>query len=84
MKNEYSRSVSMQCSTCGGTDFEFEDSDGPVRCTGCDRTYDRQELIRENGERIDPHIDEMKSEIMSDVRKDLSKMFKKFRSTRVI
>lgn len=79
MKKDYSRSVSMQCSTCGGTDFEFEDSDGPVRCTGCDRIYNRQELIRENGARIDSHVDEMKTEIMADVRKDFSKIFKKFK-----
>ena len=79
MKNDYFRSVSMQCSTCGSTDFEFEDSDDLARCTGCDRSFDRQELIRENGERIDSHVDEMKSAIISDARKDLRKMFKKFR-----
>jgi uncharacterized Zn finger protein (UPF0148 family) len=79
MKNDYSRSVSMQCSTCGCIDFEFEDSEGPVRCTGCDRAFDRQELIRENGERIESHVNEIKSEVISDVRKDLNKMFKKFK-----
>ncbi len=79
MKTDYSRSVSMQCPTCGGMDFEFNEEGGTVRCTGCDRAYDRQKLIRENGGRIDAHVEEMKSEIMADVRKDFAKMFKKFK-----
>lgn len=78
MKKDYSRSVSMQCSTCGGTQFEFGEDDGPVRCTGCDRTYAREELIRENGARIDSQIEEMGADVFKDVKKDLSKIFKKF------
>jgi DNA-directed RNA polymerase subunit RPC12/RpoP len=79
MKNDYSRPVSMQCSTCGGTEFEFDEDGGPIRCTGCDRIYAKDELIKENGGRIDQHVEEMKSDIMKDVRKDLSDMFKKFK-----
>lgn len=79
MKKDYSRSVSMQCSTCGGTQFEFGEDDGRIRCTGCDRVYAKDELIAENGARIDSQVEEMGSEVFKDVAKDLSKMFKKFK-----
>jgi uncharacterized Zn finger protein (UPF0148 family) len=79
MKNDYSRPVSMQCSSCGGTQFEF-DEDGPIRCIGCDRIYaSKDELIEENGARIEQQVEQMKSDIMKDVRKDLSDIFKKFK-----
>lgn len=80
MKDNYSRSVSMQCSTCGGTQFEFDEDGGPIRCTGCDRVYaTKDELIAENGARIEGEVEGMKSDILGDVKKDLSKMFKKFK-----
>lgn len=80
MKNDYSRSVSMQCSTCGGTQFEFDEDGGPIRCTGCDRVYaSKDELIAENGGRIDSEVEEIKAAVLKDVRADFSKMFKKFK-----
>jgi uncharacterized Zn finger protein (UPF0148 family) len=80
MKDNYSRPVSMQCSTCGGTQFEFDEDGGPVRCTSCDRVYaTKDELIAENGVRIESQVEEMKSDVLKDVRKDLSTMFKKFK-----
>jgi len=80
MKDDYSRSVSMQCGTCGGTQFEFDEAGGPIRCTGCDRVYaTKDELIAENGARIEGEVEDMKSDILGDVRKDLSNMFKKFK-----
>lgn len=79
MKDDYSRSVSMQCSTCGGTDFEFEDESSPVRCAGCDRVFTHEELIRENGARIESEVEDVKAQIVADIRKDFSKMFKKFK-----
>jgi ribosomal protein S27E len=80
MKKDYSGSVSMQCSTCSGTQLEFDEDGGPVRCTGCDRVYaDKDELIAENGGRIDRHVEELGADLLKDVHKDLSKMFKKFK-----
>jgi hypothetical protein len=76
MKQDYSQSVSMQCSTCGGSDFEFEDDNSPVRCVRCDRIYTREELTHENGARIDSEVEGMKAEIVADIRQDFSKIFK--------
>lgn len=69
MDDDYSRSIRMHCSTCGSTDFEFEDEAGPIRCTSCDRVFTREELIRENGEVIEAEVDEMKSEIVRDMER---------------
>lgn len=79
MKSDYSRTVSMQCSTCGGADFEFEDEDSPVRCVGCDRIFMREELVRENGARIESEVEDVKAQLVADIRKDFSKIFKKFK-----
>jgi ribosomal protein S27E len=61
MKQDYSQSVSMQCSTCGKSDFEFEGDNSPVRCVGCGRIYTREELIHENGAQIDSEVEGMKT-----------------------
>lgn len=79
MKQDYSRSISMQCSTCGGADFEFEDENSAIRCVGCDRVFTREELIRENNTRIETEVEGIKSQFISDISKDFKKMFKKFK-----
>jgi hypothetical protein len=79
MKDDYSQSVSMQCSTCGGNDFDFEDDCGPIRCVGCDRVFAREELIRENGARIETEVEEVFGQITADLTEDFSKIFKGFK-----
>lgn len=76
MSDKYSRRVSMQCSTCGGTQFEFQDKEGPIRCLGCDRIFAREELMRENGSRIDAEVEQIGKEVVSDFRNKLHKAFK--------
>ena len=79
MKSDYSRIVSMQCSTCGGTDFEIENECSPVRCVGCDRVFVREELVCENGARIESEVEDVKAQLVADIRKDFSKIFKKLK-----
>jgi transposase-like protein len=73
--DKYSGRVSMQCSTCGGTAFEYESGDGPYRCKGCDRTFTRDELLWENGGRIESEVQEVKSDIVNDLRSELRNAF---------
>lgn len=68
---KYNRSITLLCPTCGHKDFEHGEADGPLRCTGCDRTFTREELIRENGEIIASEVDEVKAELVKDVTKQL-------------
>ncbi len=79
MKSDYSRTVSMQCSTCGGTAFEFEDECSPIRCVGCDRIFIREELVRENGTRTESEVEDVTAQLVADIRKDFSNIFKKFK-----
>jgi hypothetical protein len=74
---KYNRSITLRCSTCAGSDFEFEDAAGPLRCTSCDRVFSREELIAENGEIIEAEVAEVKAELLGDVTKELRDSFRK-------
>ena len=75
---DHSRSVTMHCPTCGGTQLEYDNEieSGPVECKGCCRVFTREELIRENGEHIEANLAEVKREIVSDLRDELRKAFR--------
>lgn len=76
--DKYNRSIALHCSTCGGTDFEYDEADdGPIRCIGCDREFTREELIRENGATIEAQVDEVKKEIVTDMQKELNDRLRK-------
>lgn len=86
--SKYNRSISLQCPTCGGTDFEHEGSDGDVyaiKCHSCGREFEKEELIRENGELIDANMGEIKKEILGDITKDFRERMKKaFRGSKFV
>lgn len=67
----------MQCSTCGGTQFEHETAAGPFRCVGCDRTFTREELLRENGGLIDTEVGEMAADIGQHAKEELRRSLRK-------
>ncbi len=75
--SNFDRSVSMQCSTCGGTQFEYEAETGPFRCVGCDLSFTREELMRENGGLIDNEVGEMAAEVGKHAREELRKSLRK-------
>lgn len=81
MKDDYSRSISLECVSCGGAQFEYDDEDesSPVRCTGCNRIYVREELIGANQARIDAGIEELKDDVFEDLQKDLDSILRKFK-----
>ena len=79
MNRDYSQSVSLMCSTCGGKDFSFEDENGPVRCVECSRVFSREELIRENGAVVEAVVDDIKEQVLKEAGKKLRNMFKKYR-----
>ncbi|MFZ8499128.1 ECs_2282 family putative zinc-binding protein, partial [Staphylococcus aureus] len=70
MKANYNRSVSLQCPTCGGTQFEFDETEF-VKCSRCDRVLNKEELRRANGCLIEAEVEEMKAEVLRDVKADL-------------
>ncbi|WP_324740092.1 hypothetical protein U8326_10010 [Tsuneonella sp. CC-YZS046] len=73
--DKFSKSVSMQCSTCGRTQFERETDVGPFRCVGCNRSFTREELMRENGELIDNEVGKMAADVGQWAQDELRKAF---------
>lgn len=75
--DKLSRTVTMQCPTCGNTEFKHDDESdsGPVECTSCGREMTREELIAANGEAIDATMDEIKKAAVKDVEAALKKAF---------
>ena len=78
---KYDRSVSLICPTCGKSSFEHDDTntESPIKCTSCGREFSRAELIAENGENISINVDEIKSEVLKDFKKEISDIFKSFK-----
>lgn len=74
---KYNRSVTLLCPTCGGTQFSPaspEDIESEIqKCEGCGREITRDELIRENSENIDEHLNEIKKEVTKDLASELKK-----------
>lgn len=80
MKNDYSKSIRLQCATCGAEDFfETDEMTGVITCTKCQRIYNGgyDELVELNQKRIDDEIELTKEEIQKDLNKEILNMFKK-------
>lgn len=77
MKDEdYNRNVSLLCPTCGCSEFSHEKGvDETIelsKCASCGREITKDELIHENSESINEHI----NEIGEPFAKDAAKLFK--------
>ena len=77
----YNRRVSLLCPTCGSDHFEFDqgvdDSIEIAKCASCGREINKDNLIRENSENINAHVEEVGREIVKDVANDLRSRLKK-------
>lgn len=78
MKKSYDKQIKLKCITCGDTDFEFNDDKTWIKCNRCNREYSGgyDELVELNQQTINQKIEETKSEITEDLKKDLSEMLK--------
>lgn len=79
--DKYNRTVSLHCPTCGGTEFSYDalasnDDTAQVKCSSCNFTTTKHELIAANGENIDAQLDEIKAEILNDLTKSLRSALK--------
>ncbi len=89
MKKDYSKNVSMLCPVCGNDQFESLNPEYPdlkeapdevqLRCADCCAVYTKEDLIRENSEKIAIAADEMKDEIIKDFEKDFKKAIRKWK-----
>ncbi|UST72309.1 type II toxin-antitoxin system MqsA family antitoxin [Pseudomonas siliginis] len=72
--DKHSRTISLQCPTCGGASFESEiGEDTEVKCVQCGRVIERDELLRENSENIQENLEEMNSDVGKDIARQMRK-----------
>ena len=73
--SKHERSVPLLCPTCGSDQFAYDDEDEnvPVTCAQCGREMPRDELMRENSESLDKHVENMGQDVMKDVQQELTK-----------
>ncbi len=79
MKDNYNKSISLKCSTCGdSSSFEFNEEKTWVKCTKCNTEYNGgyDELVELNQSDIREQINNMKDKVTKDLKADLNKMFK--------
>jgi len=77
MKNK-KITVSLNCATCGGADFQFNEDKSFVRCETCNREYlgGYDELVEFNQEQIGLAVQNMKVEVGKEIRDDFEKSLK--------
>ena len=82
MKKDYDRSLTLLCPTCASDELgcldEHETEESQYQCKSCEGKFTYAEIKDANSERIEAAVEEMKAEIVTDIKKDFSKMFKKF------
>ncbi len=78
MNSKYNIKIDLECITCGGQDFNYNEDKSYVKCNLCDKEYlnGYDELVEMNEEKINGSIQSKKSEIVQDLREDINKMFK--------
>lgn len=83
--NRYNRTIQMYCPVCGGTDFKSDEAAGesPVTCTSCGLQLTRDDLREANGQNIAAHVDEVKKEVVQDIRKAFRDAFKGNKNFRI-
>jgi len=86
---DLSKNITLLCPICGNDQFEsldvlqedLKDADSQVRlrCPDCGNVFTKEELLRENAEKIDIAVEEFKQEVVKEVEKDLKKALKKLK-----
>jgi len=75
---KYDRNVTLSCPTCGGEEFEKDESD-IAKCVACGRELTREELVQSNAENIQAALNDVKEEAAKDLRKSLTRAFRRLR-----
>lgn len=74
---KYKRTLGLMCPTCGCTEYSTVASDDTesqlLRCASCGREIPQDDLIQENSENINEHMEEIKKEVTKDVATELKR-----------
>lgn len=78
---KYNRSITLQCPTCGNTEFSHDGANGQagelLTCGNCELEISKDDLTRANGENVQAHIQEIREAVAKDVRNELHESLKK-------
>lgn len=75
---KYDRTVALHCPTCGYGQFSHEGESTPsqiMTCVRCGLELTHQELIDSNGEHIHLNVEDLKNQIVDDLKSELVKAF---------
>jgi hypothetical protein len=76
---KYNRNINLLCPTCGGNHFESESGTAEtveiLSCARCKRKMTKDDLIEANSENVSEHINEIRRELVEDVREQLKRAF---------
>lgn len=86
---DISKRVSLACPICGNDQFESLDADQDelmeaevsvkLKCSDCENIFSKEDLIKENAEKIDTVVEEVKQEAVKEFEKELKKALKKLK-----
>lgn len=86
--SKYDRTVPLNCPTCGALDFIGPDPHEEhqlFKCRSCGREITREDLIRENSENIEAHVQQLGGEVVDDLRDELCRNLEQaFRGSKYI
>lgn len=74
--SKYDKSVSLHCPVCGHTQFKLDKESEIAECADCGNELSKDELISENSENIQTHVNEIKDKITQDLIKSFKRKFK--------
>ncbi|EME2733348.1 TPA: hypothetical protein SMM80_002770 [Proteus mirabilis] len=74
---KYNRKVTLNCPICGNTLMLVDEETEKVTCSDCGVSFEHDEIINENGENINSHIEDMAKKAKDDLAKQLNETLKK-------
>ena len=72
-----SRTVTVVCPTCGGTQFAQNGQSPIVTCASCGREISKDALVEENGASISKHVEEIGKEATKEIAEEMRRQLKK-------
>ena len=80
MKTNYNKNIELRCTVCGSDDrFESNEDKSHIKCNNCGKEYfgGYDELVEYNQSNIAESVEQMKEELMPDIKKELFDELKK-------
>lgn len=74
---KYNQKIVLLCPVCGNSEMEHSEDSDIIKCISCGKESTKDELIQDNGTSIELQVDEIKKEIVKDVKKEIDDMLKK-------